>query len=147
MLLTIAAAAVTAAVVAMATAEWNHQVAVPYGHGKANAIYVARPALTMRQIGTAVGTRMSNERCLWTADINVERRLEAPGIDAPGRREMPATKTLSGSRHGNCTLQQRNIDREIAAQSPAIQAHLIDVAARDQRELRSEVEALLPTGH
>lgn len=141
MLLTI----IAAASVATATpVEWTHQVAVPVGHGKANAVYVARPDVKLRQIGMAAGTRMSTERCLWTADINVERRLETPGVEMAGRREMPVTKTLSGSRHGACMQQRSAIDTEIAAQSPAINAHLVEVAERDQRDLRSEIEALSP---
>jgi hypothetical protein len=141
MLLTLIAAA---SVASAAPVEWTHQVAVPVGHGKANAVYVARPDVKLRQIGMAAGTRMSTERCLWTADINVERRLEAPGVEIAGRREMPATKTLSGSRHGACMHQRSAIDTEIAAQSPAINAHLVEVAERDQRDLRSEIEALSP---
>jgi hypothetical protein len=141
MLLTIIAAA---SVATAAPAQWTHQVAVPHGHGKANAVYVARPDVTLRQIGTAAGTRMGSERCLWTADINVERRLETPGVEIAGRREMPAAKTLSGSRHGACAHQRSAIDTEIAAQSPAIDAHLVEVAERDQRDLRTEIEALLP---
>lgn len=141
MLLTIIAAATVATT---APAQWTHEVAVPHGHGKANAVYVARPDVKLRQIGMAAGTRMSTERCLWTADINVERRLEAPGVENAGRRDMPTTKTLSGSRHGACAHQRSAIDSEIAAQAPAINAHLIEVAERDQRELRTEIEALLP---
>ena len=139
MMMTLVAAATVAAA---APAQWTHEIAVPHGHGKATAVYVARPVISIRQIGTAAGTRMSSERCLWTADINVERHLAMPGSDAAGRREMPATKTLTGSRHGNCAQQTRNIDREIAAQSPAIEAHLVAVAERDQRELRTEIDTL-----
>jgi hypothetical protein len=141
MLLTLIAAATVASA---APAQWTHEVAVPHGQGKANAVYVARPDVKLRQIGAAAGTRMSSERCLWTADINVERRLETPGVEIAGRREMPATKTLSGSRHGACMHQRSAIDTEIAAQAPAINAHLVEVAERDQRDLRSEIEALSP---
>lgn len=138
-LLTLAAAAA----VAQATpTQWTHSTPVTHGKGQVTATYIARPVVTMRQIGTSGGARMSTERCVWTADISVERRLNG---DAGGR-DMASAKTIKGSRHGGCTTNQNAIDREIAARTPEINAHLVAVAERDQRELRTEIETLAPIG-
>ncbi|NJC09214.1 hypothetical protein [Polymorphobacter fuscus] len=134
-----------AAAIAQATpAQWTHSVPVDHGRGQATAIYEARPVVSTRQIGTSMGTRMSTARCLWTADIAVERRLETSGVNQTGTREMAAVKTLKGSRHGACATSRGSIDKEIAAQTPAIRAHLVAVAERDQQELRTEIDTLAP---
>jgi hypothetical protein len=144
MLLALLAAASVASATAPVPATWTHSVQVTHGTADANAIYTARPIVTTRDIGMSAGTRMSSQRCVWTADIAVERRLEAAGMESTGRREMPSTKTLTGSRPGACVGNRRLIDQEIAGHTPAIEAHLVAVAERDQRDLRSEIETLAP---
>ena len=133
-----------ASVAGATPATWTHTVPVTHGPGTGTAGYTAYPVIATRQIGMAAGTRMSSKRCVWTADIAVERRLETAGVERTGRREMPATRTLKGSRPGACTGNRHVIDQEIAAQTPAITAHLVAVAERDQRDLRSEIETLAP---
>ena len=133
-----------ASVIGAANPAWTHNVPVSHGAATANAVYTARPVVTTRQVGMTAGTRMSSQRCVWTADIAVERRLEAAGVESAGRREMPSTKTLQGSRPGACASNRRQIDKEIAGHAPAIEAHLVAVAERDQRDLRSEIETLAP---
>ena len=59
-------------------------------------------------------------------------------------RKLAGMKTLKGSRPGDCTINRRSIDRDIAAQADAINAHLVAVAEQDQRELRAEIETLAP---
>jgi hypothetical protein len=136
-------ATLAAATVAQATpAEWTHSVPVTAGNRTTTATYVARPNVTTRQIGMAAGPRTSTMRCTWTADITVERRLgDASAADA---RDVAATKTLNGSRHGSCIANRKAIDQEIAAKAPEINAHLLAVAERDQRQLRTEIETLAP---
>ena len=140
----LALAAATAALAG--PAQWTHTTAVAHGNGQATATYTARPHITTRQIGMSGGTRMSTERCIWIADISVDRRLAPAGGDTMGLRDMASIKTLKGSRPGACANSRRVIDREIAAKTPDIKAHLMAVAERDQRELRTEIEALAPTG-
>ncbi|MFZ4688832.1 MAG: hypothetical protein ACOYLS_06320 [Polymorphobacter sp.] len=127
-----------------APTEWTHTVPVAHADTNATATYVARPNITTRQIGMATGTRPSTVRCIWTADISVERRLGTPAGDTSGVREIASTKTFSGSRHGSCMNNRRAINQEIAAKAPEVNAHLLAVADRDQRELRSEIETLAP---
>lgn len=136
-------ATLAAATIVQATpAQWSHSVPVASGNPDVAATYIARPNVTTRQIGMAPGPRPGTMRCVWTADIAVERRLADNSI-----RTLAADKRLSGSRHGGCLQNRREIDREIAASTPAINAHLAAVAERDQRQLRTEVEALaLPGG-
>lgn len=139
MFLLIVAAAATVA--QAAPAQWTHSTPVAHGNGQATATYIARPVVTTRQVGVSGGTRMSTERCLWTASINVERRLN----DGASGRDMALAKTIKGSRHGSCMTNRRAIDQDIAARTSEINAHLVAVAERDQRQLRTEIETLAPT--
>lgn len=133
-----------AALLAQATGgSFTHSVSAQPGSTVA-ATYEARPVVTTRQIGAAGGTRMGTMRCTWKAAINVERRLEAGDASTPARSLMPV-KTLTGSRHGDCFTGRRGIDQEIASRAPEIRAHLEAVAMQDQRDLRAELESLVPT--
>ena len=127
-----------AAAVQPGPARWTHTAPVAHGSGQVTATYIARPVVATRQIGTSMGSRMSTERCVWTAEIGVERQL------GDGSRALASTKTFKGSRHGSCAINRDAIDREIAAKAPEINAHLMTVAEHDQRELRSEIKTLTP---
>ena len=144
MILATAALAQAAPAQPAGPAIWTHDVPVAYGGGQAIARYSALPEINTRQVGMAAGARMSTVRCDWTADIGVERRLAYPGKATTGVRKLVGMKTLKGSRPGDCTINRRNIDRDIAAQADAINAHLVAVAEQDQRELRAEIETLAP---
>lgn len=137
-----AAAAVATAAPAPAPANWTHSVSVAHGNVEATATYQARPRVTTRQVGLSAGPRMSSVRCIWTADIEVERHLTQAGAEAAGLRTLASAKTFSGQRPGECHANRRGIDKEIAAKAPEVQAHLLAVAEHDQRELRTEVEML-----
>ncbi len=134
-------AAVT--IVQATPADWTHSVPVTHGSVTTTAIYTAKPTVTLREIGMAPGPRPGTMRCLWTADIAVDRRLGNTAADA---RTIGSEKRLNGSRHGSCQQNGREIDREIAGKSPEINAHLRAVAERDQQQLRAEIKMLSPPG-
>ena len=143
------AAAGAAATLAQATpAALTHSVPITHSGGQATAIYEARPALAARQVGMSAGTRMSSVRCVWTADVAIERRLVAAGGGATsGVRMLAPVKTVGGSLPGDCAVNRKAIDRDLAARAPELKAHLLAVAGQDQRDLRAEVETLVqPSG-
>ena len=123
---------------------WTHAVPINHDGTQATATYRALPDVTTRQVGMAAGTRPSSVRCDWRAAIMVERQLVAAGKAATSVRQLPAMKTLKGSRPGDCHANQRNIDSDIASRSGAINAHLLRVAEQDQRDLRAEIATLAP---
>ena len=124
--------------------QWTHSVPVAHGNGQVTATYFGRPDVTTRQIGMSAGTRMSSERCLWRADIIVERRLAHSASSEAALRDMADTKSFSGSQTGTCAINRHLIDQQIAAKTPEIKAHLVAVAARDQNALRAEIKTLAP---
>lgn len=134
----------TAALLAQATPVATIVHSVPAQPGAIAATYEARPMVTTRQIGTAAGTRMGTMRCTWKAEINVERRLS--GGDGSAVRALAPSKTMKGSRPGDCMTSRSAIDREIAALAPDIRSHLEQVAARDQQDLRAELDTIAPSG-
>jgi hypothetical protein len=141
-------ATLAAATLAQATpAALIHSVPITHSGGQATAIYEARPVLATRQVGMSAGTRMSSVRCVWTADVAIERRLVAAGGGATGVRTLAPVKTVGGSLPGDCAVNRKAIDRDLAARAPELKAHLLAVAGQDQRDLLAEVETLVqPSG-
>ncbi|WP_439533036.1 hypothetical protein [Polymorphobacter sp.] len=135
-LTTLAAAALGAS----APATVSHQVPVTHGSTTATAIYEAKPQITTRNIGLSPGTRQGSRRCVWTADIIVERHLK--GEEGVAMRTLAPGKTISGSRPGHCRNGTKAINDEIASRAPEIREHLMAVAERDGRELRTELETM-----
>jgi hypothetical protein len=118
----------------------SHSVPLTHGTTTATAIYEARPQITTRSVGLSPGTRQGSLRCLWTAEIMVERHLK--GEHGVAMRTLAPAKTLSGSRPGRCHNSSKAIDAEIAARAPEIRSHLLAVAERDARDLRTELETM-----
>jgi hypothetical protein len=118
----------------------SHSVALNHGTRTATAVYEARPQISTRTMGLSPGTRQGNRRCLWTAEIVVERHLK--GEEGVAMRTLAPVKTISGSRPGPCHNSNRAIESEIAARAPEIQAHLLAVAEQDGRDLRTELETM-----
>ena len=142
----------TATLAQAAPLAWTHDVPmvqsseapVSQAAGQVTASYQALPRITTRQVGMSAGTRSSSVRCDWTANISVERHLRQAGKPGTSIRQLPAMKTLKGSRPGDCAANRGNINADIASRSDAINAHLASVAEQDQSALRAEIETLAP---
>lgn len=126
---------------AMPASATTHSIAIDHKGNRFTATYAATPEVRTRQVGMAAGTRMSTERCIWTADIAVERRIGGSAAPEAARR-LPSTKRLSGSVPGACRSASPSIDREIAARAEDITTHLERVAQRDQQQILGELETL-----
>ncbi len=140
LLTTLAAAMMGSAAVPASAPTVSHSVPITHGATTATAIYDAKPQISTRSIGLSPGTRQGSRRCLWTAEIVVERHLK--GEDSVAMRTLAPGKTLSGSRPGHCHNSTRAIHEEIAARTPEIREHLMAVAEQDGRDLRTELEAM-----
>ena len=131
---------VTMAAAAAFGGDLSHSVAVNHGAVTATAVYVAKPAVSTRNIGLSAGTRPSSLRCLWTAEIGVTRHLQ--GENAMASRSLASDKVISGSRPGRCSDATRAINAEVASRLPEIKTYLAEVAAQDEQVLRKELDAL-----
>lgn len=120
-----------------------HEAMIDHRGAPVRVIYRAGIDVTTRQIGMAAGTRMSNERCMWTARVDVWR--EAGRSESTlTRAEIDADKILRGSRPGPCHAAQPGIARDVAARHDAVRAHLVTVAEQDRDRLLATLDAAGP---
>jgi hypothetical protein len=90
---------------------------------------------------------MSSARCVWTADMVIERRLVTAGGSVTNVRVLAPVKTVGGSLPGDCAVNRKAIDRDFAARAAELNAHLLAVAGQDHRDLLAEIETFAqPSG-
>lgn len=106
------------------------------------ATYQGTMHTEMRQVGAVSAPgRPATLRCRWHARVAVDRYARhAAGHIAARRIEAPAL--LSGTRPGWCAGQRAAIHAEVAAAGERMRAHLVEVAARDRRDLIADLERI-----
>lgn len=91
-----------------------------------------------RQVGMSLAGRQGTARCVWQADMRVERRIA--GAPMGSMRAVDAGPAASGSRHGDCLTMRRAIAREVAAAAPDMRAALAEAALRDRPQLLADLD-------
>jgi hypothetical protein len=125
---------------------FEHRAELEHAGGVVEAHYRTRVSLVSRQTGSVTnGGTPSTLRCVWRADISVERQARygakvrlARGIDRQG--------VVEGSRPGWCGTNREAIAREVARRADEIQTHLAAVAQEDETVLKAEL-ARMDAGH
>lgn len=127
---------------------FRHQVEVPHGDRQVTAIYQPKTMVSYRQVGNMTPNRPSTARCLWKAEISVERHLQAPaGQGSHVVRTLVPTKLIEGSTHGRCAQGKEQAESAIARRSDEVKAHVLAVAAEDRNALMAELSiATNPAG-
>ena len=75
----------------------RHQVQVPHGEREVTAVYQPKTMVSYRQIGNMSPNRPSTARCLWKAEVMVERHLQAPaGQGSHVVRTLVPAKLIGG---------------------------------------------------
>lgn len=102
-----------------------------------------RPHVSMesRTIGHSVGTRMSTERCVWTATIRVERLIRRAGDAASLDSLLPAARAIKGQQPGNCRQAGDRPAQLVVAQEEKLRTHVLSVAERDRAAAISDIDA------
>ena len=121
---------------------FEHQARVEHDGRTVDAAYRTRVSVTQRQIGAvAKGGMPSTLRCVWRADVSLEReaRLE-PRVRLA--RSFGRSGVVEGSRPGWCSTHKRAIAREVAQRAGEIEARAIALAGEDEAVLRAELESL-----
>lgn len=102
-----------------------------------------RPHIAMesRTIGHSVGTRMSTERCLWTATVRVERQIRRAGEAASLDTVLPAARIIKGQQPGSCRQAGDRPAQLVVAQDDKLRAHVVSVAEQDRAAVISDIDA------
>lgn len=118
----------------------RHQVEVPHGERQVTAVYQPKTLVSYRQIGNMSPNRPSSARCLWKAEIAVERHLQAPaGEGSHVVRTLVPTKLIEGSTNGRCAQGKDQANTAIARRADEVRAHVLAVAAEDRTALMAEL--------
>jgi hypothetical protein len=131
----------SALALAIAPQPITHTVSIDHQNTPISATYRADIDVRTRQIGLSAGTRPSTARCTWTARVGVVRDI-ARENGATLSRRLEDEKLLEGSRAGSCAATASQVERDLRATTPAIQAHVVETAARDEQALRAELKSM-----
>ncbi len=99
--------------------------------------------IVKRQSGFTPATRQGATRCTWQAQVDVDRHVRPAGVtdDAGLRHRIDDSMVLRGDRHGDCTLNARAIERDVARRAPLVAGHVERVAQADRARLHADLDA------
>ncbi|WP_439469286.1 hypothetical protein [Blastomonas fulva] len=118
----------------------RHQVEVPHGERQVTAVYQPKTMVSYRQVGNMTPNRPSTARCMWKAEISVERRLQAPaGQGSHVVRTLVPTKLIEGSTNGRCAQGKEQVSSALARRTDEVRSHVLAVAAEDRNALMAEL--------
>ncbi|MFD1787728.1 hypothetical protein ACFSC3_09095 [Sphingomonas floccifaciens] len=124
----------------------SHNVRIDHHRGPVDAEYRSSVTITHRQIGAVTpGRAGSTLRCLWRADMTVER--DARHAAGTMTRTMTRDGALTGSRPGWCDGAKAAIARDVAIRGTVLRDHLVAMAEQDRAVLTAEVDRLHDTAH
>ncbi|MFC3309695.1 hypothetical protein [Blastomonas aquatica] len=120
--------------------DFRHQVEIPHGDRQVTAVYQPKTQVSYRQVGNMTPNRPSTARCVWKAEVSVERHLQAPaGQGSHVVRTLVPTKMIEGSTNGRCAQGKQQVNSAIARKSDEVRAHVLAVAAEDRNALMAEL--------
>ncbi|WP_439484658.1 hypothetical protein [Blastomonas fulva] len=118
----------------------RHQVEVPHGERQVTAVYQPKTMVSYRQVGNMTPNRPSTARCMWKAEISVERHLQAPaGQGSHVVRSLVPTKLIEGSTNGRCAQGKEQVSSALARRTDEVRSHVLAVAAEDRNALMAEL--------
>ncbi|AOG01593.1 MAG: hypothetical protein ACT6R2_17885 [Blastomonas fulva] len=118
----------------------RHQVEVPHGERQVTAVYQPKTMVSYRQVGNMTPNRPSTARCMWKAEISVERHLQAPaGQGSHVVRTLVPTKLIEGSTNGRCAQGKEQVSSALARRTDEVRSHVLAVAAEDRNALMAEL--------
>lgn len=119
-----------------------HSIVVQHSSGPAQVDYRSQLAIEHRQIGSvAPGGRASTLRCMWTANLLVDRTATSRS-GSIASRSFVHSDLASGHRPGWCTANKRSIERDVAARMTDSDVHIAKAAEADQQMLHAELDRL-----
>ena len=116
-----------------------HRVTMEHGGKPLEVVYQGEVTTESKRVGSSSPTRMGNIRCDWKATVRVRRQL--PAHVTADDHPVAGTRIIKGSRPGDCITNRVAIQRDVASRSDEVQAHVAELAARDQPALMAALSA------
>lgn len=124
------------------TAAGSHSVTVQHVSGPVQADYRGRISIVHRQVGSpAPAGRPSTLRCIWTANLLVDRTAHI-STGSVAARTFSQDRIASGSRNGWCKSNNTAIARDVAARIGDAGRHVAVAADQDRATLHAELDRL-----
>lgn len=121
-----------------------HNLAVPHSSGTAQAEYRGAIGVQHKQVGApAPAGRPSTLRCVWTANIEVNRTATT-AAGALASRSFVRDDVANGSRPGWCSANRTVIARDVAQRLGDGSQHLAQAAEADRAMLLTDLDRLAP---
>ncbi|WP_313441708.1 hypothetical protein [Novosphingobium sp.] len=118
-----------------------HSVQIDHRGASYAVDYVTHVETSSKAIGISQGTRPSSRRCVVTAEVSVERRIQpASGSRAIATR-LPETRSFTQNHPGDCRKGGDEGAQLVAAKSDAIGAHVRELASADHHDTLAAIDA------
>ncbi|MET0270856.1 MAG: hypothetical protein ABW173_10540, partial [Sphingomonas sp.] len=131
-------AGIAAGLAATPPTDLVHHVDLDHGARTVRVSYHGDVTVRQKQVGMSLPGRQGTARCVWQAEMQVERRIA--GAPAGGVRPVNGGPAASGSRHGDCTAMRKAIAKEVAAATPDMHQALAEAARRDRPQLLADLD-------
>ncbi|TCU60876.1 hypothetical protein EDF58_101172 [Novosphingobium sp. PhB57] len=133
--------ALTAAAALTAAPATAHSVQIDH-HGASYAVdYVTHVETRSKAIGISPPTRPSSRRCIVSADVSVERRIQPAGGGRAITTRLPETRTFTQNHPGDCRSDGKDAAKLVAGKSDAIGAHVRKLASADHHDTLAAIDA------
>ncbi|MFT3964347.1 MAG: hypothetical protein QM690_00510 [Sphingobium sp.] len=129
------------AILGAATPVLGHEATLDHAGTAYKLSYEPRVETRAKTVGHSMGTRPSTERCRWTIDVQVERRIQASEAAQPLTRLLPETRSFGGEALGSCRQNARAIAAAQEARQDHIRQHVAAVASADRPAVLAEIDA------
>lgn len=128
--------------IAAPAATIDHSARLDHHSGPVDTRYRGSVSVNHKQVGAvAPGGRPSTLRCMWSADMTVDRHATTAAGTLMTRR-ISREGVVSGNRSGWCDTNKASIAKEVAVRMQTMNHHLTAVAQEDHEYLRLELDQL-----
>nr|WP_086491716.1 hypothetical protein [Novosphingobium panipatense] len=118
-----------------------HSVQIDHRGASYAVDYVTHVETRAKAIGISPSTRPSSRRCIVTAEVSVERRIQPAGGGHAIATRLPATRSFTQNHPGDCRKGSDDGARLVAARSDAIDAHVRELASADHHDTLAAIDA------
>ena len=89
----------------------------------------------------SAGTRPSTRRCIVSAEVSVERRIQPAGGGRAIASRLPGARSFTQNHPGDCRKGGEDGAKLVAARSDAIDAHVRQLASADHHDTLAAIDA------
>jgi hypothetical protein len=133
--------ALTTAAAALIGPAPAHSVQIDHRGASYAVEYVTHVETSAKAIGMSPGTRPSTRRCIVSAEVSVERRIQPASGGRAIASRLPGSRSFTQNHPGDCRKGSDDGAKLVAARSDAIEAHVRQLASADHHDTLAAIDA------